>query len=432
MRASKLHLTNFRGAKNLSLDFCPGLNLLVGVNGAGKTSVLESVAIMLSWAAARLRSAKNSGSRIADEDIHIDTATASIELSCLASWPESRDVFWRLAQTRKGRNPNVESEDPSIAATYLSPLNEWARTARDQLGESDSRANLPLFVFYPVNRTFLDVPRRIRTAHTFDPLDAYESAFTTGTNFRSFFEWFREREDLENQHLRKTGTLVEDEQLRAVREAIQAFLPDFSEICIERSPLRMVATKGDRKYSVNQMSEGEKCLFALVGDLAQRLAIANRGRDNPLRGDGIVLVDELDLHLHPAWQRMVVSRLTQTFPNCQFIVSTHSPQMFGEVEAKRIWNLAIDAEAGLVATRPTQALGLDSSEVLDEQMAANSRNQEVSDRLAGIFRHIDAEDFRAARESIQELQIEVGGSIPELVRAESLITMLEPAKDEGG
>ena len=77
----------------------------------------------------------------------------------------------------------------------------------------------------------------------------------------------------------------------------------------------------------------------MVGDLARRIAIANPALEDPLAGVGVVLIDEVDLHLHPGWQRHVVSALEETFPNCQFLVSTHSPQIVSHVAPERIWIL---------------------------------------------------------------------------------------------
>ena len=83
---------------------------------------------------------------------------------------------------------------------------------------------------------------------------------------------------------------------------------------------------------VLQLSDGEKCTLALFGDIARRLAIANPSLDDPLQGDGVVLIDELELHMHTSWQRKVISMLKKTFPNIQFIITTHSPQILGEVD----------------------------------------------------------------------------------------------------
>ncbi len=428
MKAISLELVHFRSSRRLTVDLKPGLNVLVGVNGAGKSTVLDGLAIMLSWAAARLRSPHSSGRRIVEMDIHNEKTFAWLELKCSTAAAQEGTVSWRLTQTRKGRNPESDPQDPLHGMTSLAALNEWASNTREQIGRSSERVSLPLFAYYPVNRSVLDIPLRIRKPHNFALLEAYDGALTTGANFRSFFEWYRHREDLENERFRESPSVpfAEDPQLLAVRRAIGTFLPEISEISVKRSPLRMEVTKNGGKYRVDQLSDGEKCLFAMVGDLARRLAIANPSRENALEGEGIVLIDELDLHLHPAWQRMVAPRLIETFPNCQFVVSTHSPQVFGEVDARCIRRLAVDPMHGLVATTPQQAFGLDSSEILEEHMEAGSRNADVARQLEAIFRLIDVEKFTEARTQMGELRKRLIGDVPELLRAESLIGMLEP------
>ncbi len=435
MRATRLELVHFRSARQFAIDFEPGLNVLVGINGAGKSTVLDGLAIMLSWAVARLRSSRAGGRRIGEVDIHNEKAFSWLELTCAADTGQANTVSWRVTQTRKGRNPELDPQDPLHGMTSLRALNEWASETRERIGRSDEQVNLPLFAYYPVNRSVLDIPLRIRKPHTFALLEAYDDALTTGANFRSFFEWYRNREDLENERFRESSpaadntaptAFAEDTQLRAVGKAISTFLPEIAEISVKRNPLRMEVTKNGDKYRVDQLSDGEKCLFAMIGDLARRLAIANPNRENALEGEGIVLIDEIDLHLHPAWQRLVASRLTKTFPRCQFVVSTHSPQVFGEVDAECIRRLAVDPTHGLTATIPQQAFGLDSSEILEEHMDAESRNRDIALDLEGIFRLIDCDEFSEARKRMQQLRDSVRGDIPELLRAESLLTMLEP------
>jgi predicted ATP-binding protein involved in virulence len=101
----------------------------------------------------------------------------------------------------------------------------------------------------------------------------------------------------------------------------------------------MTITKQGQELIINQLSDGEKCLLAMVGDLARRLAIANPSLPDPLQGSGVVLIDEIELHLHPKWQREIIPALTRTFPNCQFIVTTHSPQVISQVKPEGIYIL---------------------------------------------------------------------------------------------
>ncbi|WP_309143275.1 AAA family ATPase [Nostoc sp. CHAB 5836] len=132
---------------------------------------------------------------------------------------------------------------------------------------------------------------------------------------------------------------------------MSSLIPSFSKLRVRRSPLRMTVIKQGEELIVNQLSDGEKCLLAMVGDLARRLAIANPSLPDPLQGSGVVLIDEIELHLHPKWQREIIPALTRTFPNCQFIVTTHSPQVISQVKPEGIYILE-KTDEGVVARRP--------------------------------------------------------------------------------
>jgi predicted ATP-binding protein involved in virulence len=246
-------------------------------------------------------------------------------------------------------------------------------------------------------------------------------------NFRRFFEWFRVKEDLENEtRLSENNIEYRDPQLQAVRKAIEAFMPEVSDLRVKRNPLRMEVQKGSERLIIDQLSLGERSMLALAGDLARRFAIHNPLSPNPLEGVGIVLIDEIDLHLHPQWQRSIIQNLTHVFPNCQFIVSTHSPQVIGEVNPSCLRILGRDHEGKMTVSIPEASIGLDSAEILSVIMETRIRNEVVDAKLMEIFGKIDAERFDEARTEIQSLKAELNGSIPEIVRAETMIAILEP------
>jgi len=286
--------------------------------------------------------------------------------------------------------------------------------------------SLPVLIYYKTNRAVIDIPLRIRGKHEFGILETYDDALGSGVNFRSFFEWYRNREDLENENLRENGKLVPDKQLQAVRDTIKS-MTGFSNVRIKRNPLFMEVTKKGKILHVNQLSDGEKCLFAMVGDLARRLAIANPTQTNPLHGEGIVLIDELELHLHPQWQKKIIPALLATFPNIQFFVSTHSPQILTEVKGEHIFILNQTETDGIRHYKPKQAIGLNSNEILSELMDTSPVNEEVKQKLTTIFEAIDDSQFAIAEKAISQFEAEYG-SVPELVRARALLTMYS---DEG-
>ena len=404
MILKSLTLTNFRGIRNLRLDLSEKVNLLAGVNGAGKTAILDCAAIMLSRLVGRIRFTKGTGRFFSEYDITNGTPETQNVIEAVF---RGRPCTWKVTKTRRGIKGQT--------ITRLAELGDLVDDVRTRL-ENDKSASIPIAVYYPVNRAVLDIPLRIRKRHPFDQLSAYDQALSgTSSSFRIFFEWFRDREDWENER-RLESRRFRDPQLQSVRAAIERFLPGFSAIRVRRNPLRMVTDKSGEELRVDQLSDGEKCTLAMVGDLARRMAIANPDRPDPLAGEGVVLIDEVDLHLHPGWQRQVVSALEETFPNCQFLVSTHSPQIISHVPPERIWLLE-RSEAGVRASRPVDSFGQTASRILEDLMHVPDRPQEIKERLSDLFIAIQHDQLPTAKQLLADLTSTIGDD-PDLVRAQ--------------
>lgn len=420
MHVSEVRLSNFRGAQNLPIRLDEHLNVFVGMNGAGKSSILDATAILLSWLVNRIRSASASGRPIGEADIRNGTPAATIEIVC----HDASAYIWSLSKTRSGYS---RKDHVSI----LINATERAKHYQTLISESSGEANIPVLAYYPVNRAVLDIPLRIRNKHHFGLLDAYDGALTSGANFRTFFEWFREREDLENENRRYQDDLIKpegyafpDPQLEAVRQALAIFMPDFSKLTVRRKPLRMEVEKQGQRLTVNQLSDGEKCLMAMIGDLARRLAIANPLKANPLEGDGVILIDEIDLHLHPKWQRILIPRLREVFPNCQFLVSTHSPHVITQVQPEHLHLLKME-EGTLQVVPVAESYGKSVERILEDIMGLETtRPDAVHDDLRQLHDLIQAGDLTSAQAALSALQKTIGDD-PDLVKASVLIKRKE-------
>jgi predicted ATP-binding protein involved in virulence len=193
---------------------------------------------------------------------------------------------------------------------------------------------------------------------------------------------------------------------------------------VQRSPLRMTVTKDNEQLIINQLSDGQKCLMAMVGDLARRIAIANPGLSDPLQGTGVVLIDEIELHLHPGWQYEIIPALTRTFPNCQFIVTTHSPIVLSQVKPEGIFCLE-KRDGKVIAYHPDSSYGRDTNRILEDLMGVPERPQMFKDKLKELFRFIDAGDLEKAKELQHHLETEIGLDEPEFARADVLIRRQE-------
>ena len=405
--------------------------VLIGNNGAGKTSILKSLSTSLSWLVARIRTEKGNGSPIKEDSISNDQNFAKIEIEVTANISSSdpaAQFSWTVSRSRAG---TVSKENSSFTE-----LTQLAAHYRDGLTH-EKAFNLPLIAYYPVERSVTDAPLKSRNDLSFPQLAGHEGSSDESINFSRFFEWFRNREDHENElkaihaqgevylvqaHKYKeevakskefsenkikeltrildeqiikikknlaelpqlqelTYSLKKDNQLDAVRASIQCFMPGFTNLRVQRMPrLQMLVTKDGKTLDVLQLSQGEKSLMALVGDIARRLSMLNPGLDNPLLGEGVVLIDEVDMHLHPRWQRGIVQQLVSTFPRCQFILTTHSPLVISDSKDILVYSLD-DGELKRIAPQ----YGQDANSVLLGVMDTPIRNEYLEGLLGDLF-----------------------------------------------
>ncbi|MEG4531847.1 AAA family ATPase [Microcoleus sp. D2_18a_D3] len=412
MKVKRLKMNSFRGISDLTLEFdTDEPTVFIGINGVGKSSILECLAILLSWLTKRIQTPNSNGRSFNEDDIKKGCKETHNEITIsINDW----EVVWSLTKVSKGRSKDTSSN--------LGELKRVVDRIHSEL-EANSYAALPLAVYYPTNRAVLDIPLKIRTKHSFEQITAYDEILTGGQiDFRRFFEWFRDREDLENELRLNNTNEYRDRELKAVRYAIANLLDGWSNLRVRRSPLRMTVNKEGDELIVNQLSDGEKCLLALAGDLARRLAIANPNPDcNPLEGSGVVLIDEIELHLHPKWQRAIIPNLKKTFPNCQFIITTHSPQVISDLK----WVHLLRSTSEGIAIDRVPSFGKDSNRILETLMGTPERPQQIRESLRELFRLIDNGELGEARQFRQELAHRMGEEDPEFVRADWLIQRKE-------
>lgn len=185
MKLKEIHLKNFRGVEDLILPFGEQLTLIVGNNGAGKSTVLDATALMLTWIANRIKRIGASGRNIQELDIHNGANFSEVQLTTL------EDETWTLIKYRKDCPQPTQSSNLNFVTRY-------AKEIQKNIAESNQNCSAPILVYYPVNRAVLDIPLRIRERQEFTLLETYDESLFNHANFRLFFEWFRVREDFEN------------------------------------------------------------------------------------------------------------------------------------------------------------------------------------------------------------------------------------------
>ncbi len=321
LKLKEVHLQNFRLFDDLKVSFDEQLTVFISENGAGKTSLLEGIAKTLVIFTRTMIEGKRLGIIDPPKDFvenDVQQGKNNLTISNLISYKLDNDLLYeKISTTKELHKTDVQSRLGKISTLIGKLRNAYIK---DQL------ESLPIIMYYSSERANLIVSD---THERNIILSVYENALTGGgLNFKQFLEWYVWQSQM--VIFSKTPNPI----LEQVKLAILAILNDddktlYTDVYIDPSQFKnplLVVSKNDKNMGINQLSSGEKNLFVLVSDLARRLCLANPKSEYPLKeGQGVVLIDEIDLHLHPRWQRKILTKLKTIFPKIQWIVTTHSP-----------------------------------------------------------------------------------------------------------
>ncbi|WP_414529719.1 AAA family ATPase [Nodularia chucula] len=433
MRIEELHLENFRGFQELHLNKCPSqLLVFIGSNGSGKSSILDSIAILLSRFIHELLSNepyyKKLEFDLTEDDININASKTQESIRIVID--SDIKLSWEISIDRDKFKSVIQKKEIN---QYISNLHQTLK--------NEPSLSIPLLVYYQTQRRVINSASGKRINRKRNQFDAYKSAFSNNINdFKEFFNWFKEEEEYENEIRLRKDNSFRNPSLEIVRKAIEIFLESFPdstfinlhvarvssrEITNHRfdSPSLVIEKNGD-PFKLDQLSDGEKTLLMIVVDIARRLAILNPSITKPSelleKGTGIILIDEIDLHLHPQWQRIVIPSFRKTFPNCQFIVTTHSPQVLSEVNRENVFIL----ENSKVLEFTPHTFGRDSNSILFEVMGVEKRPVKMQERIDKCFEMIDNDNLEAAKLELQNLSELLGNNDPDMIQAYTLIDFL--------
>ncbi|WP_158704806.1 AAA family ATPase [Aeromonas hydrophila] len=433
-RLDELTLIDYKGFERLNFRLSnSNLTIFIGDNGAGKTTILESIVKSLSWLMYNIVSENNNnGHKIDDSDIRKNSTNDVSSIFTSFSLNKKNSFKLELNQSKKFSLNKVDGYYVEI---------KWLASIYQTINNLSPTYGLPLIAYYPVERSINitkgEIDRKVASIagkSLWNKIDGYDGSITSNaskSSFEVFIGWFKRFDDIKNEdtssirELKQKIQLIEDEKLKIINDlssirlddntikaifekikerkdeeldllkkeleyeektnpkkasvisilecvtkAIYKIMPEFNNLRIERHPdLDMLIDKGNVSLSVTQLSQGERSLLALVGDIARRLVMLNPEKKNPLTGQGIVLIDEIDLHLHPRWQQTIVSKLKKTFPNIQFILTTHSPTVISTIDRRDLYIL----KDGLIYDSPIGTNGAQSSRVLKHVYDVNDR-----------------------------------------------------------
>ena len=386
-----LKLRNFKGIAELDLALDDSLTLLAGVNGVGKTSVLQALlaAVTQAW----WWKPPSQYPRFEFPESTSRAGTTGAEIVLELDVPDQPPIELRF---------EVQERHLRLDGSHSRRLHQYY---------SDLQPPLPLVVYYEQNR----VARSGSSWHGVSvstEVNRTSSLDTTLSSPSEFKVWFFEKaadEAIEARERRNPDYV--DPELEAVRKLLEQ-LDGFTAIRSRKPPDSrdriLFLVKDGAEIPFDSLSGGEQAFFLLAADLARRLMLASP-ETSLEEAQGIVCIDEIELHLHPAWQRKILKTLMNTFPSCQFVVSTHSPQVIGGVEARHVRLLTPAGNGIRRVSQPSASKGRDSNYVLKGILDTPERDGDVSALFDEFDRLVDAGDLEAADRLLDELDRAVEG-----------------------
>jgi predicted ATP-binding protein involved in virulence len=430
MRIHEIRLRNFRAFKDLQLALEPQLTVLIGRNGAGKSTVLEGLAVALgAWL---------SGFKGIHEDHPIPRSAAHLRTtdhggipSVEASFPvrveaEGKVVNWATSWDRELRS--ADGRTTSGGASDIRSL--AAHVEAEWLSGPDPLA-LPVLAYYGTGRLWLHKrDRKGEKSNLKSRLQGYRAALEAASDQKGLEAWMAWREEDRVQRLARADeegrplAEVRSPELEAVSAAACGCLENAKRIyySANHQELRVDFEDGS-SIPFDALSDGQRTLIAVAADIAWRATQLNPhfGAEAPTRAEGVVLIDEVDLHLHPAWQRRVLEDLTRVFPGIQFVVTTHSPQVMSTAPPGSVRLI----DAAHQVHRVERTTGKDTNSLLEDILGVPARPRAWQDKLDELARRIDDGEIAEAKVLLAELSGSLGEDDAQVVAAQWELSMAE-------
>lgn len=430
MQFISMHLKNFRCFKDLKIVFPGEYTVLVGVNGAGKSSILDAIAILLGGYLAGLNGVKSNA--LHQEDVRYRMFEQGSVPNREAQFParleakavfDGREVVW--ARSLNGENGRTRISEARAVMDYAVELQQHVR-------QGELVSGLPLVAYYGTGRLWAQKKNRRTISHNPKTLSSrmkgYQDCLDAVSNEGLMLQWFAQMTYLRLQEEREIPELSAVE--RAVAECYKGIDAEAEQVKVRFSvkygELEIVVRRKNRTMEylpLHLLSDGIRTILNMVADIAYRSAVLNpQLLDKVLQDtDGIVLIDEIDMHLHPAWQKRIISDLLRIFPKMQFIFTTHAPSVLANVPKEHILIL----DDGRAYQPRTKTYGRNVSDVLREVMAVDVRPNDIHALIRQFDEALDGHDFTAAKLLLTRIQAVLGENDAEAIQAQMALDFEE-------
>lgn len=441
LKINKLYLDNYRCFKDFTIDFHDQLTVLVATNGKGKTAILDAIAVAFGTFVNSTGLARGSVFHRSDVQKIKARETKTNEMEEVYPLVLEANGLINNEDTHWSR----ELHKPKGATTTkdTKPLIQYGQDIRKKVVQKVDEI-LPLISYYGTGRLWgLKKITLNKKQHETSRLSGYIDCLDPLSSYKSFESWYVDiclaELELKIEEIEKNNLDISNNEFTVIRKSIQQAVNHIVEkntgwkdiVYKKRAETIVAQNETFGELSLMQLSDGIRNMIGLVADIAYRAVKLNPHLENaPKQTPGIVLIDEVDMHLHPKWQQTVLTDLTKAFPNIQFIVTTHSPQVLSTVKKEQIRILG----ENVVSTPSTHSFGEDSSVLLAELMNVSPLPPlEIVEKRKEYQRLIEDREYESPRaKQLQKELIENYGENSEfIIQTEMLIRRFEALKKVG-
>lgn len=432
MKLEKIRITNYRCFKDADIEFDDHATLIVGKNGAGKTAILDAVAVAVSTfllgidgGVSRSISKDDARYEFHDLDGTVDPQHQfPVSIESIGDCLDNCDVKWM-------RSLNSESGNTTVKEAR--ELTNISKDAQKRIMTGDKSLILPLISYYGTGRLYVQKKEKknIKSLTEFKRQVGYVDCMAAESNEKLMLNWFQIQTLKSLQEQQRTGKVEKSLLLKTVESAICKCFERISgsknadivfDLDTHRLVLNFEGTDGSlQKFAMDEMSDGYKNTLSMIGDIAYRMAVLN-----PMLGDkvleettGVVVIDEIDLHLHPQWQQTIISDLNTIFPKIQFIVSSHAPAVINSVAKEQIRIL----DNGEIYMPAAQTYGRDVNSILREVMKVSERPADIKQRMNLFYSYMDENNYKEADKVLTEIEAIVGTTDPDIAAARTSLDL---------
>lgn len=414
-----LKMGNYRCFESTEVNFDKEYTVLVGVNGAGKSTILDAISTSLGSFIAGFDGIKSNG--ISHDDAHRKTYQLGSRIEAEEQYPvvldavcsvEEHDVEWRRSLHRKSGRTRI---------TDARRIMQYGSKLQNKVRKGDMDIILPIIAYYGTGRLYMQKRARhiVSDNNIFTRTMGYTDCLDSASNDKQMMRWFKQMTEIQIQEQK---TIPELEVVKKAMGMCFSGVENSKEIAkfeykLKSGEIEIEYKRNDKyeKLPMRMLSDGLKITMSMVADIAYRMAVLNpQLLDNILEATpGIVLIDEVDMHLHPEWQKRIVEDLHHIFPKVQFIMTTHSPSVLANVSKEHVLLL----EDGEIFLPTNTTYGRDVTTILQEMMKVDVRPQKVVEIKDAYYKALAEEQYEIAKELLTQLESILGEKDGDVVQA---------------